>query len=104
MIVDQQKMDAFIKALQEKNDARMAASYPNLTPPKYEANWMKRYIRIETVEAHGGRSAFCFIDPSNGDILKSASWKAPAKHARGNIHTPTHGVEHLGPYGAQYLR
>jgi hypothetical protein len=26
-----------------------------------------------------------FIDLTNGDILKADGWKAPAKHARGNI-------------------
>lgn len=41
------------------------------------------------VSTYGGRptsrSVYCFIDLSNGDILKAAGWKAPAKGARGNI-------------------
>lgn len=32
-----------------------------------------------------GRSVYCFIDQSNGDIYKAASWKAPAKGVRGSI-------------------
>ncbi len=30
----------------------------------------------------GSRSVYCFVDLENGDVLKSASWKAPAKYNR----------------------
>lgn len=102
--VTPEKMDAFIAALQAKQDARMERLYPKLDKPKFEANWLKRYVRIEKVESFGGRSAFCFIDPANGDILKSAGWRTPAKHSRGNIMGDDHGIDHLGPYGAASLR
>ena len=38
-----------------------------------------------------------------GDILKAASWQAPAKHARGNIfdENPLQGVKQ---HGAKYLK
>jgi hypothetical protein len=48
------------------------------------------------------RSAYCFID-KNGDVLKPASWSAPAKHARGNIHN-ANPIAACGPYGINYLR
>lgn len=35
-----------------------------------------------------------------GDLLKPASWKAPAKHARGNI---LDGTARYGIYGPEYL-
>jgi hypothetical protein len=35
-----------------------------------------------------------------GDLLKAASWKAPAKHARGNI---IDGTARYGVYGPEYL-
>jgi hypothetical protein len=35
-----------------------------------------------------------------GDLLKAATWKAPAKHARGNI---IHGTARYGVYGPDYL-
>lgn len=66
----------------------------------------KKYIRIvrhdvfEGVTREGG-SAFCFVDAATGAILKAASWKAPAKHARGNI---ANGAADLSAYGAIYLR
>ena len=40
----------------------------------------RRYIRVVR-----DNSAWGFIDKENGDIYKAASWKTPAKHARGNI-------------------
>ena len=35
-----------------------------------------------------------------GDLLKAATWKAPAKHARGNI---IDGTARYGIYGPEYL-
>jgi hypothetical protein len=56
------------------------------------------------VVADPHRSVYCFVDKTNGNILKSASWKAPAKHARGNIFSENNGLENMGPYGAAYLK
>lgn len=61
--------------------------------------WGRKYARV--VAERGG--VYCFVARENGDILKAANWKAPAKHARGNIYDadPLAGV---GEYGAVYLR
>ena len=52
----------------------------------------------------GGSSAWAFVDIKTGDVLKPASWKAPAKHARGNIFDKSNGLGSIGPYGPAYLR
>lgn len=66
----------------------------------------KKYIRVVKLnyadDQHG--SAYCFIELATGHILKPAGWKVPAKHSRGNINTPTKGVEYVGAYGPAYLR
>ena len=36
-----------------------------------------------------------------GDLLKAATWKAPAKHARGNI---IDGTAKYGVYGPEYMK
>lgn len=36
-----------------------------------------------------------------GDLLKAATWKTPAKHARGNI---IDGTERYGVYGPEYIK
>ena len=72
---------------------------PKLTPDEMSFKQGSRYIKI----IRGG-SVHCFVDRSNGDVLKAASWKAPAKHARGNIFNLDNGLECMGPYGAAYLK
>jgi hypothetical protein len=73
------------------------------TPPVVVAEKGVRYYRIVVGEGLH-RSAFGFIDRETGNLLKAASWKAPAKGARGNIlDRNTWGKAH-GPYGMTYLR
>ena len=63
----------------------------------------RRYCRV--VRACGpSRSAHCFIDMSNGDILLPDGWKRPAKHARGNLNDAQKGLGNMGPFGPAYLR
>lgn len=62
----------------------------------------KKYIKLISVCPQ--RSAYGFIDKTNGDVLKAASWAAPAKHARSNIFNPDNGISCCGPYGIAHLR
>jgi hypothetical protein len=39
---------------------------------------------------------------TNGDVLKPASWKAPAKGARGNIFDEHNGLNRMTEYGPEY--
>ena len=65
----------------------------------------RRYKRIVRTDANGsGRCVHCFVDTQTGDVLKPASWKAPAKHARGNIFDDRNGLGMMGEYGPAYLR
>jgi hypothetical protein len=71
-----------------------------------------KYVRIVREERVGNnrhvRFAYAFLDRATGDILMSASWKAPAKHARGNIAQPNEQLfgdgKVCGPYGVARLR
>ena len=58
-----------------------------------------RYIRI-----FRGNSVHAFVDMTNGDVLKPASWKAPARHPRGNIFDENNGLGSMGEYGPAYLK
>lgn len=58
--------------------------------PAIHAEIGRKYARIVKRERNrdgvpSGGSVYCFIDLSNGDILKAAGWAAPAKGARGSI-------------------
>ena len=62
-----------------------------------------KYIKIVDTK-YGSRSVYCFLD-YQGNIYKSASWKAPAKHIRGTVFDTNYSWgKALGPYGAAYLR
>ena len=97
---------SFLAGCQKLIDEHMAKSFPN-----YPANMLptlsvevgKRYIRIVKSDA-AQRSAWGFIDTTNGDVLKAAGWKTPAKHARGNVFDASNGLKLIGPYGPAYLR
>jgi hypothetical protein len=93
---------AFMAEAQIKIDA----AYPPVRKPVLSTEHGRKYIRIvctDHPEINSGISVYCFVDSTNGDILKSAGWKGPAKHARGNIFDADHGRAAIGPYGANYL-
>lgn len=55
-------------------------------------------------EPRPGGSVHSFVEIATGDIFKPASFRAPAKHARGNIYRGN-GVEALTDVGGiRYLR
>lgn len=47
----------------------------------------KKYIRI-TITTYGNKSVHCFVNSVTGDVLKAASYKAPAKGIRYNLLDP----------------
>ncbi len=99
------RVDQFIAAVQAKTDAYTAANFKNLTPDTIGMTnpWGKRYIRITRNSTSSG-SVHCFIDRTNGDILKADGYTKPAKHARGNIFADDLGMSCMDPYGPKYLR
>jgi len=66
----------------------------------------RKYHKIVTGRVGtGDSSVYCFVEKETGDIYKSASYKAPAKHVRGNIADHDGGWGScLNSYGAAYLR
>jgi len=93
----------FLSLAQAMVDAHMAKEFPNNPRKVLSAERGKRYVRIVVSDDGVGRSAYCFVDTTNGDVLKSEGWKAPAKGPRGNIfaENPIAGVT---PYGAARAR
>lgn len=63
-----------------------------------------KYTKVLGVEVdHDGkektRNIIAFIDNQTGDIFKPASFKAPAKHARGNVNSAQNGMEAISAAG-----
>ena len=64
----------------------------------------RKFSKIVRVRASGEvSSVHCFVENETGNILKAASFKSPAKHARGNINDADGGASAMSPYGAVYL-
>ena len=83
----------------------MAKLYPNNPKEHLEAVQGSRYIKVVKCNEAGQKgAAWAFIDRTNGDILKPASWAAPARHARGNLFDEHKGMAHISAYGPAYLR
>jgi len=75
----------------------------NVYPATLHINQGSRYIKIVRKDI-SSKSVWAFVDKINGDVLKPASWSAPAKHARGNIFDEHNGLKNIGYYGPAYLR
>jgi hypothetical protein len=94
----------FLIVHQKKIGDYYAEHFKNLTPENLEIRSGSRYDRIVRVgNGAGNGSAWAFIDRTNGDILKPASYKAPAKHARGNLFN-RESWEKITAYGPPYLK
>jgi hypothetical protein len=89
----------WLKGINNKNLQHMSQNFPSLAVPAIHANDGRRYIKVIRSD-----SVHAFIDKTNGDVLKPATWRAPAKHARGNIFHEDNGQGCMGPYGPAYLR
>jgi len=90
---DETLNEFFIK-LRERDNKYMTEKFENLGLNDWDISFGRKFVKITR-----GSSVYAFIDISNGDILKPASWRAPAKHARGNIFNddPLVGTDIYGP-------
>jgi hypothetical protein len=105
----QKRLTEWVADNQKKIDEYMAAHFPTLEREELIQDPGNKYVRIwksrASERARDCRgSAFAFIVKANGDILKPATWKAPAKHARGNIYDVSKGMGRMNEYGPEYLR
>lgn len=92
-------LEAFAQRCEQRASSYYAKMYPNLNPPTISVDsGGRKYKRI--VSNNGTqRMIVCFIHAENGDVLKAATWKAPAKHARGNIFSEHGGMEGISERG-----
>ena len=100
---------AFVDGGQKIINDHFAKAYSSLIPNELRTSNGRRYVKIISVRkittdgSDGQRSVWAFIDKTNGDVLKPASWAAPAKHARGNIYNSDNGLGNVSWTGPAYL-
>lgn len=62
----------------------------------------RKYLKI--IMADGGhRSVHAFVDASNGNLYKAASWKAPAKGIRYNLYKDMELLKTQADWSGGYL-
>lgn len=78
---------------------------PNIQPDYLTATYGPKYVKIVRNDPYTtGHSVFCFIERSTGNVLKAASWKAPAKGVRGSIFAEKFEDYGVNVYGVNSLR
>ena len=103
MVTEQAILD-WAQNLETQINNDLLPRYPGSQPRFIEVKRGRNYSKI-VPSYHGSRSVHCFVVNETGGILMAASWKAPAKHIRGNIADPNGGWgTAVGPFGASYLR
>ena len=94
------RLEGFVAKVQAEIIANSMTSFSNLTPAIISFTEGSKFFKIVTSN-FGSRSVYCFVDKSNGDIYRAATWKAPAKHVYGNIFDANYGWgTAVGVYGA----
>jgi hypothetical protein len=103
--IDQAFLNERVQAWADALVASYQARYPYDTSAAMRYNIsverLRKYWRI--VMDNGGRSVHAFVDPTTGDVLKAAGWKAPAKGVRYNLLNDTSYEQMLAavdPFGA----
>lgn len=96
----------FIRDVDEKIKTHYDLNLPNSPEPYTKVELGQKFIKITS-----GGSCWGFISRVDGDLkgspirkgdlLKPASYKAPARHARGNI---IDGTAKWGVYGPEYIK
>ena len=101
------QLDKYVELVQQKaNDYWKLMGFTFADPPHIDVMWGKKYARIVKNDGlNGSRSVHTFVNMTNGDILKSGGWKAPAPNGvRGNIFANDLGADRINEFGANYLK
>ena len=96
----------FLQEVDKKISEYYKTKLPNLSQPTIKVELGNKFIKISS-----DNSCWGFISRIDGDLkgspirkgdlLKPASYKAPARHARGNI---IDGTAKWGVYGPEYIK
>ena len=104
-IAVQERLNLYVEMLQGKMNAYYEMmNFTHSSPDDITVDFGNKYARV--VHQKGvQRSVHTFVNMINGDILKSAGWKAPAPNGvRGNFFEDDFGASRVNEYGASYLK
>lgn len=94
-----ERLDDYISALDHERTKYFERAFKSTVAHPLEIQMGRKYARVVT-----DSSVHTFVNLENGDILKAASWKAPAPNGvRGSIFAEDYGMSCVGPFGAIYV-
>lgn len=113
---DSPEVVEWLAGVQKVIDAAYLKGVP-IVPPLMTIEEGSRFLKVVRTN-DGGKgqvSVYCFVCREDfgtktlgvmqcGDVLLPASWRAPARHARGNLFDKFKGLSQIGPYGVAYLK
>ena len=103
----QERINLYVDLVQKKNNRYYEIyDFKFSDPPTVTVDYGNKYARIVKNDGlNGSRSVHTFVNMTNGDILKSGGWKAPAPNGvRGNIFANDFGADRINEHGANYLK
>ena len=105
------RLDVILKPINDAIGKHYATTFTHLTAPTVGIDGNgKKYLRVSLFRFHDSRgksypeSVYFFVDLTNGNLLKPATYKAPElKNPRGNVFDKDI-LTKLTPYGVVYVR
>ena len=92
--------NGFTHSPSDKIEVKLGRKYAKVI--KLQRNYVAQ-TSDKVIETRSGGSVHTFVDMTNGNILKSASWAAPAPNGvRGNIFDEDYGASVVNEHGANY--
>lgn len=110
---------AAVAALREEWRVSQGFTFAENFGASFEVPKGAKFARVYSTEAMKGGAvrkqiyAFVALEDSTtkglgavkrGDVMKPATYKAPARHARGNVYDSTNGLATCNSFGPGYLR
>jgi hypothetical protein len=105
----------YADVVQKKNDEYFTRNgFTHSPSDKVEVKLGRKYAKViklarnyidgeRGIETRQGGCVHTFVDMTTGDILKSASWAAPAPNGiRGNVFSDDYGASVVNEHGANY--
>ena len=94
------KRNGFTHSPCDKVEVKLGRKYAKVI--KLQRNYVAQ-TSDKVIETRSGGSVHTFVDMTTGDILKSASWAAPAPNGiRGNVFSDDYGASVVNEHGANY--
>jgi hypothetical protein len=104
---------SWFNACQAMIDSYMESGFPSLDREVLEIEEGSKFIKV--VKVGHQRCVYAFVAKKSfstktfgavnvGEIYKPATYKAPAKHARGSVFDSSNGMSRMTAYGPEYLR